>query len=228
MIYDELHRTDLRWTGDPDPETDRLIRDLVTVENAAHQTMVIVGPWFEARIAHLVRHWLPEGWTTSGPSQVFDPERPGLRSRSWDIVVHRANLTGVPPEAAPGTGHPVLPKAAVAVVIDTKTNFSTPAAYATKPIFNLMNDALEPQLKFLGPEITKVLLIARSSRTPASLEHEGAKLGLHTFSLAQMRSGPVKDGVDRRSECVLFGPTSGEHPLQAFRATVLEAVAGHV
>lgn len=224
--YDQLHNVSVTWASDPDPETDELIRDLVAVECAAHQTMVIVGPWFEARVAHLVRQWLPPGWTTSGPSQIFDPRRPGLRSRSWDVVVHRSGLSGLPPEAFPGAGHSLLPMADVAVVIDTKTHFSTPRAYAAKPIFNLMNDAIEPQFDFLGAGIAKVLLIARSDRSPQSLADEGAAVGLDTFTLARMKSSPVSDGVNRSSECVLNVPPGQCPPIAAFRARILNAVVG--
>lgn len=102
----DLHRASIRWIGEPDPETDTFVRDLLAVSNSVHQGMVICGPWMEARLSNLIRSWLPEGWTTSGPAQVFNPEHPELRTRSWDIIIHQEGLEGVPPEAAPGAGWP--------------------------------------------------------------------------------------------------------------------------
>ncbi len=223
--YDQLHNVTVSWTGPADQETDRLVRDLVAVESSAHQTMVIIGPWFEARVAYLVRQWLPDGWTTSGPSQIFDPDRPGLRSRSWDVVVHRSPLTGLPPEAFPGAGYPLLPKSDVAVVIDTKTHFSTPREYAAKPIFNLMNDATEPQFALLGPKITKILFIARSDRSSESLAEEGRVSGIDTYCLARAKSSPVSDGAERSSQCVLSVPQGGLPPLEQFRRRVRQSIS---
>lgn len=42
-VYDQLHRITVKWEGAPDPEVDKLLNDLVTVERAVHQSMVIVG-----------------------------------------------------------------------------------------------------------------------------------------------------------------------------------------
>jgi hypothetical protein len=224
LRYDQLHEVNVQWEGSSDPETDKLFRDLVSVESAVHQSMVIIGPWFETRVSRLIRSWLPSGWATSGPAQVFDPARPGLRSRSWDIVVHREGLTGLPPEACPGSGYALLPKSAVAVVVDTKTHYSTPKAYAAKPLFNLMNDAVEPQFDLLGDGIRKILFTARSNRSPAALSREGNEVGLEVFCLAQMKSGPVSDGLARVSRCILHGGASHERALDAFRASILEAI----
>ena len=107
-----LHRATRRWVGDADSETDAFIADMLQVWNSLHQGMPIIGTWMEQRLSHLIRGW-PDGWTTSGPSQVYRLERPEVRSRSWDIVVHRAEVQGAPPEAAPGIGYPLLPASMV-------------------------------------------------------------------------------------------------------------------
>lgn len=40
--YDPLHQITIGWNGSPDPEVDQLLRDLIEVERAVHQSMVIV------------------------------------------------------------------------------------------------------------------------------------------------------------------------------------------
>lgn len=50
-----LHRAELRWMGEPDPETDTFVQDLLEVSNAVYQGMVICGPWMETRLSYLPR-----------------------------------------------------------------------------------------------------------------------------------------------------------------------------
>jgi hypothetical protein len=219
----DLHRASIRWIGDPDPETDTFLRDLVAVSNSVHQGMVIYGPWMEARLSHLIRSWLPMGWTTSGPAQVFNPEHPELRTRSWDIIIHREGLEGVPPEAAPGAGWPLIPVEAVGMVIDTKTNFSDPRKYAAQTAFNLMNDCEVLQFDLLGATIPKVVLTATSSMSPDSLRATGEGCGLAVFGLGRYQASPVSDGPDRNIEWAISAYSDGTYPFQEFKRMV-EAV----
>ncbi len=220
-----LHRAEIRWIGEPDPETDTFVRDLLAVSNAIHQGMVICGPWMETRLSHQIRSWLPDGWTTSGPSQISNPTYPDLRSRSWDIVIHRSELTGVPPEAVPGAGWPLIPIEAVAMVIDTKTNFSDPRKYAAQKAFNLMNDCEVPQFDLLGPSIPKVVVAAHSAMTPDRLRAVGADCGLATFGMGKYRAGPVSDGLSRQTEWVMSAYSDGTYPFQEFKRMVEASVA---
>ena len=220
-----LHRASIAWQGAVDAETDAFVGDLLQVSNAVHQGMVICGPWMEARLSHLIRGWLPSGWTTSGPSQVFNASCAELRSRSWDIIVHRDALTDVPPPAAPGSGWPLVPLEAVAAVIDTKTNFSEPARYAVQRAFNLMNNCDRSQLDLLGADIAKIVLTVTSSRSPDALRRDGERCGLDVFGLGRYRSGAVSDGVDRKTTWLISAYEDGVFPFQAFKARVLEAVA---
>lgn len=222
--YDQLHRISIRWDCTPDPEVDQLLRDLVCVESAVHQSMVIVGPWFEARVARLIKDCLPEGWTTSGPAQIYDPAKPGVRSRSWDIVVHRKGLDGLPPEAYPGSGYALLPKSSVAAVIDTKTSFSAPKTYAAQTLFNLMNDSIEPQFALLGSEIHKIVFAARSNRSPESLARQGAEVGLEVYSLAKITSGPVSQGADRETVCIPASLNGAPSAIELLRRSILRAI----
>jgi hypothetical protein len=220
-----LHRATISWDGPADADTESFVGDLLQVSNAVHQGMVICGPWMEARLSHLIRDWLPAGWTTSGPSQVYNASCAELRSRSWDIIVHRDGLAGVPPPAAPGSGWPLVPLEAVAAVIDTKTNFSEPAKYAAQRAFNLMNDCERSQLDLLGADVAKIVLTVTSSRSPDALRREGERCGLNVFGLGRYRSGAVSEGVDRKTTWLLSAYADGEFPFQAFKTRVLEAVA---
>ena len=226
-VYDQLHRITVKWEGAPDPEVDKLLNDLVTVERAVHQSMVIVGPWFEARVAQMIRDFLPAGWTTSGPAQIFDPSRPGLRSRSWDIVVHQNCHIGLPPEAFPGSGYPLLPKASVAAVVDTKTSFSRPKIYAAQTLFNLMNNSDELQFSLLGKQMRKIVFAARSERSPESLAKQGSEVGLEVYAVARLRSGPVSHGSDREIICFPKSTQGSPSAIEQMRKSILEAVDSH-
>lgn len=224
MSPHDLHGASIRWIGEPDPETDTFVRDLLAVSNSVHQGMVICGPWMETRLSHLIRSWLPKGWTTSGPAQVFNPQHPALRTRSWDIIVHRDGLKGVPPEAVPGSGWPLIPVEAVGMVIDTKTNFSDPRKYAAQTAFNLMNDCKVSQFDLLGPSIPKVVLNAHSSMSPDGLRAIGQDCGLTVFGMGRYRASPVADGLDRQTEWVLSAYSDGTYPFQEFKRMVLSTV----
>ncbi len=223
-----LHRTFLAVNEIDDQDTLAFWSDLQRVMDSVHQGMSIVGPWMEARVKVMIRGWLPDGWAVSGPSQIFCPTRPGYRSRSWDVVVHRSlsERSDLPPAASAETGFPLIPKEAVRVVIDSKTNFSNPREYADLTVFNLANNATERQTDFLGPEIVKVLLIAASaSGSPDSLLQTGLACGLNAFCLGRYRASPVSDGMERESGWKLARYRDGKFPLQCFKATVLTALA---
>ena len=220
----DLHRTTVRWTGTPDAETDAFLKDLLAVSNSVHQGMVVFGPWMEARLSHLIRSWLPNGWTTSGPAQVFSPGHPELRTRSWDIIVHRDGLEGLPPEAAPGAGWPLIPIEAVAMVIDTKTNFSDPRQSAAQTAFNLMNDCEVLQCDLLGPSIPKVVLAVTSSLSPDSLRALGEGCGLAVFGMGRYKASPVSDGPTRKTEWVMSAYSDGSYPFQQFKRMVVGSI----
>jgi hypothetical protein len=221
----DLHRARAIWEGEPDPETDTFVTDLLAVWNSVHQGMPIVGPWMEARLIHMIRNWVGPKWRVSGPCQVCFPDDPDLRSRSWDIVIHEPVGPEFPPEASPGSGPSLLPVSAVRVVIDTKTNFSTPATYAAQPCFDRMNRATTSQLDALGPEISKLVLAVTSSRSADSLLKEGSEHGVQTFVLARYRASPVADGADRAITWEMAQLRDCSFPLQAFKRAVLTALA---
>ncbi len=234
-------------TGDvDDPETLAFARDLDHVGCSVHQGGSIYGPWMEERVKDMLRAWLDAGrgaetgmslgadkassWQVSGPSQVFDPQQPGLRSRSWDAVVHlprKAIELGadLPPAASKSAGLPLLPRSGVVVVVDTKTFFADPRSYAAQPAFNLMNDFAEKQLDLLGPEIEKIVLTAASSYLPDTLLEVGREVGLEVFSMGRRWSGPVADGFERSLVWRLERFRDGSHPLQRCREAILAAVA---
>jgi hypothetical protein len=222
----KLHNHQLLTEGIDDPETLAFARDLHRVSICVHQGMSIIGPWMEARIKQVMRAWLPEGWQVSGPAQVFHSARDGLRSRSWDAVVHRAPRDGnaLPPPASPESGHPLLPAYDVAAVVDTKTNFADPRPYAALGVFNLMNDATERQLEFLGSGIVPIILAASSSRSPDSMFAAGQACGVHAFSMGRYWASPVSDGPNRRSSWRLERFADGSHPLQRYKVAILEAI----
>ena len=130
------------------------------------------------------------------------------------------------PEAYPGSGFLLLPKSAIAAVVDTKTYFSTPKVYAAKPLFNLMNNSRETQNDFLGSGIEKFLFIARSNRSPLALSSEGLSVGMRVFCLAQAQSTPVADADERLSICRIDGANCDTTGLKAFREAILQSVLG--
>lgn len=178
-------------------ETLSLVDDVRDVWSSLFQVMPVIGPWFEARMSWLIGQWLPH-WKV-GSGQIYDPNRPDLRSRSWDIVVYREpmNPRELPPEPFPGGGHPLVSKDDCCAVIDTKTNFSDVREYAAKPAFNLMNDCDESQLDFLGSNISKCIFACMTTSTPESLERLGHEVGLNVFVLGRYLASPVADAEAR-------------------------------
>ncbi|WP_416897259.1 MAG: hypothetical protein ACMVY4_17470 [Minwuia sp.] len=226
MTLPPLHRTELHHAGVDDGPTLEFWHDLQHVMRSLHQSMPILGPWMEARIKAMMTVWLPAGWRLSGPSQIVDPARPDLRSRSWDIVVHRPfNDRGYPPPASPESGMPLVPIHSVAAVIDTKTTFDDPRSYARQTVFDLMNRAAEPQLAFLGPGLARIVLAAASNRSADALFAAGREVGLEVFTMARARTGPVSDGPERLTTWTLQRLAEGEAPLACFRTSVMTAVA---
>jgi hypothetical protein len=216
-----LHTMELVSNGLGDPESLELIDDLWAVTCSLHQSMPVVGPWLEQRIAWLVRRWLPE-WEVSG-GQVFDWDEPELRSRSWDLIVHRplAEELGLPPPATPGGGSPLVPRELCCAVVDTKTFFADVAAYARQPVFNLMRDATRLQLDFLGDSISKNVLACMTSLSPPLLESRGKEHGLNVFVLGRYQAGPI--GPKRRTRWELWPGEPGAAPLQRFRSELERA-----
>ncbi len=222
-----MHNTHLLIDGIEDEETLAFWRDLQRVMDHVHQGMPITGPWMEARIKQMTCTWLPAGWMASGPAQLFDPEREGIRSRSWDIVIHRIpkNLDELPPPATKQDGYPLLSVSDVAAVVDTKTNFSEPNVYAAQPVFNLLNDAKETQLSFLHPDVARIILAASSSRSSDSLFSAGEPFGMLVFSMGRYFASPVSDGPNRRSGWRLERFRDGSYPFQRYKEAVISAIA---
>jgi hypothetical protein len=220
----DLHRATAVADFGVEPETARLLSDLLQVWNSVHQGMPVIGPWMEARLIHMIRGWVGKGWCVSGPTQVCFPGEPDLRSRSWDIVIHRPVPNGYPPEAAPGAGYPLVPLEAVQVVIDTKTNFNAPATYSAQACFNLMNDCSVSQVEALGDGVTKLVLAATSSRGADSMLREGAAHGVPTFAMARYSASPVQDAGERKIEWRVQRFLDGTFPLQAFKFAVLSGL----
>ena len=221
----DLHRAVAVADFDVEPETARFVSDLLQVWNSVHQGMPVIGPWMEERLKHMIRGWIGSDWCISGPTQVYFPDQPDLRSRSWDVVIHRRLPPGFPPEAAPGSGYALVPIDSVRVVIDTKTNFTTPAAYAAQMCFNRMNDCAVGQVDALGPQVAKLVLAATSGRSADAILREGIKHGVPTYALARYAASPVADGRDRKVEWKVERLATGEFPLQAFKAALLRSLA---
>ena len=178
----------------------------------------------EARTKVMIRTWLPAGWDVSGPAQLFDPDRGEVRTRSWDIVIHRPPKILLPPVASPETGYSLLPLAAVSVVMDTKTNFSDPRPYERKRYSILPMIQPKNQLEFLGAAISKTILIGSSSTSCDDLLKLGTSCGLSVFSLGRYRAGPVSHGEDRVSSWQLERFADGSYPLQRLKAPILLAI----
>jgi hypothetical protein len=216
-----LHDMTIRESDVADVETLNLVRDIWSVWNSLHQGMPVIGQWLEQRIRWLIRSWLPEWQVSQG--QVFDPERPELRSRSWDVIIHRpaGSSAGLPPEAAPGLGPPLVPRGLCCAVVDTKNNFSDVGRYASAKAFNLMNDCELPQLDLLESRISKNVFAASSYGRPDTLHAKGMAVGLNFYVLGRYVAEPVKH--DRKTWWELWQSKDGITPLQAFRGELLRA-----
>lgn len=213
--------------GVTDAETLDLYRDFMAVDTSLFQGMPVAGPWFEARMKVLLRKWLSErDVLISGPSQLFSPTFPNLRSRSWDIVVHRSPSIALPPAASVEAGFPLVPASDAMLVIDTKTNFSDPATYARQTAFNLMNDSTILQTDVIGSAVEKMVLAISSSRSPDSMRDAGKLAGIQCFSLARYTARPVAHGAERVMSRRLELLSDGMVPLQSFKTAVRKAVEG--
>lgn len=179
-------------------ETLALVTDVRDVWSSLYQVMPVIGPWFEARVAWLISKWLPQ-WRV-GSGQVYDPSRPGMRSRSWDIIVYkdRQNAEGLPPAPYPGGMRPLVPKPDCCAVIDTKTTVSEIRDYAGKPAFNLMNDCEVNQLEFLGDGISKFIFACMTSSNPETMEQMGRRFGISVFILGKYLASAVSDAEERK------------------------------
>ncbi|MEI7997248.1 MAG: hypothetical protein WCH01_20335 [Methylococcaceae bacterium] len=130
-------------------------------------------------------------------------------------------LSGLPPEAFPGAGSPVVPKELCCAVIDTKNSFGDVKDYALQPVFNLMNDATLTQLDFLGNTISKCVFACMTTGDPESLEKNGNEYGLNIFVLGKYQSSPVSDAEKRSLHWTLAN--SKISPLQRFRKEIESA-----
>ena len=202
-------------------ETLNLVHDVRDVWCSLYQGMPVIGPWLEQRISWLIKSWLPDWQVSSG--QIFDPDQPNIRSRSWDIIVHKKPLKYLylPPQAYPGSGYPLVPKNLCCAVIDSKNNFSDVVEYANKSVFNLMNDAKEKQLDFLGNSISTCIFACMSSSSPRSIEVKGSEVGLNVYVLGQYTASKVSDGENRKLEWLLND--SDHSPLIRFRRELIRA-----
>ena len=173
------------------------------------------------------------GWCANGSeknlaiseqAQVFDPSRPELRSRSWDIVVFDPGMVSglLPPAPTDGDGPPLIPLTACKAVIDTKTYFSDVRGYAEKTCFDCVGPFSRSdvrQVDFLA-DVPKILFIAQTRGNPATLSIAGREVGIDVYCLAKGRcvSGEITpDGHDTREwRLVLSALVDGSPPLGAF------------
>ena len=219
-----LHHGDLAAAEDADGETGRLLADYMHVAKSVHQGMPICGPWFEERIRAVLSARMPAGWQVSGPSQVFDPHRPELRTRSWDLVVHGEPDCDLPPPASANSGYPLLPRRLVAAVIDTKTMFTDVARYCGQTAFDIRNACEVPQFELLGPTVAKTVLAASSTTSAETLRALGRDHGAQVFSLSRFFAGPVGDYENREWRLTPERLAEG-WPLQLFLECVAQALA---
>jgi hypothetical protein len=205
-----------------DPETLTLMEDTADVYRSLHQGMAPIGEWIQARMAMLVRSWLPEWHVSHG--QIAELEQPDIQSRSWDLIIHRSipKSLGFPPAASPQGPWPLVPKDLCCAVIDTKGQYNTPKKYAEKTVFNSDLSGQLSQIEFLKPQITPVLLILTSTLQPATVEIAGKDCGIETFVLA--RSINHKGGSGQEwVEWALNARQGSLAPLQALKALLLDA-----
>ena len=109
-----------------DAETIALVQDYVDVFSSLLQSMPVIGAWLETRVFDEVSKRVGAHLRVSGQTQIIDPRRPSLRSRSWDVVIYdpSAIVIPLPPAATARSGPPLIPIEACRAVIDTKTSFS--------------------------------------------------------------------------------------------------------
>lgn len=202
-------------------ETLNLVQDVRNIWCGLFQRMPVMGPWLEQRISWLIKSWLP-GWQV-GSGQIFDHSNLNIRSRSWDIIVYKKpeKCIHLPPEAYPGSGHPLVPRNLCCAVIDTKNYFSDLEEYANKTVVNLMNDAKDKQLEFLGDSISKCIFVCMCPLSPKNLEAKGSKLGLNVYVLGKHTASKVSDGENRRLEWLLNN--SYKSPLIRFRNELMKS-----
>jgi hypothetical protein len=210
-----------------DKMTKDLLHDLFSVMSSVHRGMPVYGPWFEERIRSILNEFLPNDFCLSGPSQIYDPSIPDVRSRSWDIVVHRMPTTNLPPCASVHSGFPLLPRNKVAAVIDTKTMFGNVADYASKTVSNLRANHTQRQLDFLGPDIKKIILAASSTTKQSTLWDRGQNAGIEVYCLSKTKASKVDDWTDRTWEVEFQLFENGNSPLQMFLNSLSEIMASY-
>jgi hypothetical protein len=105
-----------------------------------------------------------------------------------------------------------------------QNEFLGPETYSGQTVFNLANNAAEAQLEFLGSGVAKVVLAAKSSRSPDSMLAAGAGCGLSVFALGRTRAGRLSDLENRTISWRLERHADGSYPLQQFKTTIMEAI----
>ncbi|HYC02572.1 MAG TPA: hypothetical protein VED40_04725 [Azospirillaceae bacterium] len=222
-----LHRYVLDENGVTDAETLKLARDRAAVLRSVHQSMPVDGPWVERRVAAMIRSWLPPGVQVSMNAQLADPDRPKLRSCSWDIIIHDpvGPEWGCPPPPDMMAGFPLVPTPLAYAAIDTK-GFLDPGGareYVAGRAFNHLNDCTLPQLDILHPTVIPILLVMATSGAAATLE-AAVKESLKLFCLGKVQATPVADGESRVITWTLVGGHGADLPLQRLRRTIMRAM----
>ncbi len=220
----QLHNGNFHRSIIDDQQTVSLLSDLFEVMSSLHRGMPVYGPWFEERIKQMLAKIIGKNWCISGPSQLYVNTKPELRSRSWNIIVHKNTEEELPPAASNHSGFPLVPIDLVSTVIDTKTMFGNVSNYASKTISNLRANSAENQLDFLGQKIRKIILAASSNTSQSTLWTNGNNVGLEIYCLTKTKAGPVDQWEDRTWDVSMQYLDNGESPLQAFFNSVSEAV----
>ena len=226
-ILHHLSSEGIVGADDIDQETVGLLTDLVCVMGSLHRGMPVYGKWFEERIrSHLVE-LIPDNWSVSGPSQIYDPSIPDVRSRSWDLVVHLKPEVDLPPMAAVNCGFPLIPKQLVCMVIDTKTMFNNISEYTDKTVSNLRANNTQKQLDFLGPNIKKVILAASSACLQSTLWEKGQKFGIDVYCLSKSKASRVDEWENRKWELRFQYLKNGDSPFLTFLNSVSNTISSY-
>lgn len=223
VIEHPKHDYQIDYNGVNDPETLAQVDDFAAVNGSLFQGAMI-GAWLEDRIQLLIEGWLP-GWYLSH-AQIWDPARPDLQSRSWDIVVHKPVPPEMdfPPPSRPSHGYPLLPKNLCCAAIDTKGRFNQPRDYARLSAFNVRNDATTPQLELLAPTIVPILFIFASTYAEETVVAAAMESGMSAFVLVKARDLGLVQGAGYY-RWRLNGGDRLQPSLQEFRALLTTAAS---
>ena len=220
--FHPIHNYELLDNGVTDEVTLSLVKDTLALYRSLYQGMPPIGEWIQARVAELVRAWLP-GWEVSH-GQIADLNDLTIQSRSWDLMVHRVipQSWGFPPPASPSGPWPLVPKELCCAVIDTKGRYNDPIEYSQKNAFNSLNNCKTRQLEFLGAEIIPILFILASNVKPNTVEAKGESCGIPSFVIAKAIDHKPNNGKVN-VEWILNSGKDNILPISRFKDTLILA-----